>query len=135
MASETDAPAGLTDVLHRMGHGLFQYPTPDGYPDQELPWMGTLMWRWNFALALANNNQPGVRTGIAQLLKALGFGRILKIEKLFGHLVGRMPSATELEALEMAQPDSRNVLDSKQFEERSALVAGLILASPAFQRC
>ena len=46
------------DSLHRMGQGLFQYPTPDGYPDEESPWLGTLLWRWNFAFALAGGKRP-----------------------------------------------------------------------------
>ena len=41
-----------------MGQGIFQYPTPDGYPDKASPWLGTLLWRWNFAFSLATNTVP-----------------------------------------------------------------------------
>ena len=63
LAADTHAPARsqVVQYLTRMGHGLFQYPTPDGYPDDETPWMGTLMWRWNFSLALASGHLGGAR--------------------------------------------------------------------------
>ena len=104
--------------LQRMGHGLFQYPTPDGYSDDELPWMGTLMWRWNFGLALASGNQPGVRVNLWPLRKSLNAGK--KTSAWFAHLIGRKPTETELKAT-TATDDPQTV--------------GLILASPAFQRC
>jgi len=118
-----------------MGHGLFQYPTPDGYPDQELPWMGTLMWRWNFALALANNNQPGVQIKLSPLLKALGAHRPIDAGRLFGHFTGRIPTTAEFEAI--AQSNALLIASKERdsSETRAAQAVGLILASPAFQRC
>jgi hypothetical protein len=133
--ADTHAGSGVTEALHRMGHGLFQYPTPDGYPDQELPWMGTLMWRWNFALALANNSQPGVRLTLPPLLKALGTGRLRVTERLFGHLAGRAPTAAELEALAQADGSLEASPGKDSFETMAAQTLGLILSSPAFQRC
>ena len=32
----------MLDYLIRMGHAPFQYPTPDGYPEEAAPWMGTM---------------------------------------------------------------------------------------------
>lgn len=133
--ADTHAGSGVTETLHRMGHGLFQYPTPDGYPDQELPWMGTLMWRWNFALALANNSQPGVRFALAPLLKALGSDLLPATERLFGHLAGRAPTAPEFEALAQAGGSLAASTGKDSSETMAAQTLGLILASPAFQRC
>jgi uncharacterized protein (DUF1800 family) len=118
LAADTQADKALLEPLQRMGHGLFQYPTPDGYPDEELPWMGTLMWRWNFALALAAGKQGGVRVDLRPLRKALG--QEAGAEVWFRYLVGRKPSAEELAAM------------TGENEEQSV---GLVLASPAFQRC
>lgn len=116
MAVDTQADKPLLEPLQRMGHGLFQYPTPDGYPDEELPWMGTLMWRWNFALSLAAGKQSGVR------LDARGLRRQMRMpsESWFAYLIGRRPTSQELSAL-ASDDEARHV--------------GLILASPAFQRC
>jgi hypothetical protein len=113
---DTQADRALLEPLQRMGHGLFQYPTPDGYPDEELPWMGTLMWRWNFALALAGGKQNGVQVDLHELRRQMHF-----IPRAwFTHLIGRTAKAEELKVL--------NTDDEAQY-------VGLILASPAFQRC
>ncbi|MBB5036114.1 DUF1800 domain-containing protein [Prosthecobacter dejongeii] len=124
VAADTQADQSILEPLQRMGHGLFQYPTPDGYPDEELPWMGTLMWRWNFALALAANKQLGAKVNLHPLHKALREpGTKAELGRWFGHLIGRQPTGAELATLTQFSPDS------------SASAIGLILASPAFQRC
>ena len=121
MAADTHAEKYVLEPLQRMGHGFFQYPTPDGYTDDELPWMGTLMWRWNFGMALASGKQPGIRVNVHELGKALGNGKAANQTALwFAHLIGRAPKPEELSALEAE--------DEKQ-------TIGLILAGPAFQRC
>lgn len=116
LAADAHADKALLEPLQRMGHGLFQYPTPDGYPDEELPWMGTLMWRWNFAIALAAGKQNGVRINLHDLRRQLHFTP----SGWFPHLVGRAPTEAEEKSLKP--------------QDEAGLV-GLILASPAFQRC
>lgn len=116
LRADTQADKALLEPLQRMGHGLFQYPTPDGYPDEELPWMGTLMWRWNFGMALASGKQNGVRVNLYELRRQLK----MVTEAWFAHLIGRSPKPEELAAVKTE--------DETQF-------VGLILASPAFQRC
>ncbi|MDZ4287283.1 MAG: DUF1800 domain-containing protein [Prosthecobacter sp.] len=134
VAADTHADKGVVEPLQRMGHGLFQYPTPDGYPDEELPWMGTLMWRWNFALALAGGKQVGARVSLQPLVKALRQGKTdPDAATWFRHFVGRQPSQPELDIL---KPHSSltKVASPKSYAEAEQVV-GLILASPAFQRC
>ena len=121
LAADTHADRPVLEPLQRMGHGLFQHPTPDGYPDEELPWMGTLMWRWNFGLALAGNRLRGARVDLPALERAVvGRSPERRTERWFRHLVGRLPAPEELRTLEAAPAPAR---------------LGLILASPAFQRC
>ncbi len=50
----------LLDFVGRMGQLPFGWPTPDGYPDVAARWLGNLMPRWQFALALARNEIEGV---------------------------------------------------------------------------
>lgn len=124
LAADTQAEKTILEPLQRMGHGLFQYPTPDGYPDDELPWMGTLMWRWNFALALAANKQLGAKVELRPLRRALRKSNAeADITRWFAHFIGRLPTAPEIKALDQFAPGS----------PESSI--GLILASPAFQRC
>ena len=78
--------------------------------------MGTLLWRWNFAMALAANAQSGVRVDVLGLRRELGFAPA----QWFAQLVGRRPTAQEAAVFEGG-------------DEIRAV--GLILASPAFQRC
>ena len=125
VAADTHAHQPLVDWLHRMGQGLFQYPTPDGYTDEEAPWMGTLLWRWNFALTLAGAKIPTVQIAANKLRKALDAGRGKSADevttKLFAHFTGRQARPHELEAVRGLN------------NEAEAL--GVLLASPAFQRC
>ena len=133
-AADTSAEKSVLEPLQRMGHGLFQYPTPDGYPDEELPWMGTLMWRWNFSLALAGGKQPGARVNLTPLIQAL---REKEKEPdaatWFGHLIGRKPTQKELAAVTLPPPAKKDA--SPEYQAEAKQTVGLILASPAFQRC
>jgi hypothetical protein len=74
--------------------------------------MGTLLWRWNFALALSENRiDNGTRINPKRLTERAGGG-----ESLMAHLLGRKPNEPEIESWR----ESGNGL-------------ALALASPAFQ--
>src|SRR5262249_2893710 len=111
--ARTDCGMEMVDYLKRMGHAPFNYPTPEGYPDQATPWMGTLLWRWNFAVAISQNKIKGTRTDEESLRKQTG-GK----EPLMAHLLGRKATPEEAQA----------------FEDSGAGLA-LMLASPGFQVC
>ncbi len=111
--ARTDSGMEIIDYLLRMGHAPFNYPTPDGYPEPAAPWLGTLLWRWNFALAVSENKIKGTKVDLDALQKNSG-GEV----QLMAHLLGRKPSAEETQA----------------YHESGAGLA-LMLASPAFQRC
>lgn len=143
LAADTYAHSSLTEYLNRMGHAPFQYPTPDGYPDLSSYWLSTLLWRWNFALSVCDNKVPEVTIQLAELATAVGAlaergendetwqGSVsvtgLQLDKMFSHFVGRQPTTLErqtlFEFLALSKKDARPEL------------VGLILSSPAFQRC
>ncbi len=127
----------LTEYLSRMGHGLFQYPTPDGYPDHEAPWMGTLMWRWNFAMALTDGKLGGVQVPMADLEKAVGKtgGRDAVASRWWAYLTGRLPTAEELSALAEATQEPAGKDKGAAAQIAKAELLGVMLASPACQRC
>lgn len=111
--AQTDGAQGVIEYLHRMGHAPFSYPTPDGYPEEAMPWMGTLLWRWNFAVALSKNRIGGTQVRLDKLLANTG-GE----EGLMAHLLGRLPRSEE-----------------KELYRRSGDGLALLLAAPSFQRC
>jgi uncharacterized protein (DUF1800 family) len=110
--AETDAARPLTDHLSRMGEAPYQYPSPDGYPDVADPWTGSLLWRWNFAVALASGQIRGTSVDQARLKRALG-----DEAGIMAHFLGRQ-----------ATPD-----EAAAYRDSGAGVA-LMLASPGFQR-
>ncbi len=112
-AAEIDDGTAVLDYAMRMGHVPFQYPTPDGYPEEDTPWIGTLMWRWHFADALARNDVPGVSVEWDALQSAAG-----ERTALAAHFLGRAVSPSEI-----------NLMD------QSGHGPAAVLASPAFQRC
>src|SRR5688572_1601091 len=104
LGADTHAHQPLIEYLQRMGQGPFQYPTPDGYPDRAAPWLGTLLWRWNFAFALASNRVPTVTVALDELANAIGAGvggakNELRPERLVPYFIGRAGSAAERGAL------------------------------------
>ncbi len=121
LAVDTHAGRPLLEVLERLGQPLFRHPTPDGYPDEAAPWMGTLLWRWTFAAQLARGEVAGVRVDV-QGLQAM-FGGAPSLARAGSYLLGRALTPAERRALEPAWADDRR------------LGLGLLLASPAFQRC
>jgi uncharacterized protein (DUF1800 family) len=111
--AETTASNELTEYLRRLGHAPFRYPTPDGYPEEATHWKSTLLWRWNFAAALAENRIKGTHIDLNELRARIGGD-----EALLATIFGRKPSESECAA----------------FLEPGAGLA-LAIAAPAFQRC
>jgi uncharacterized protein (DUF1800 family) len=121
VGADTHAHAPLIEFLVRMGQGVFEYPTPDGYPDKTTPWLGSLLWRWNFAFALATGKVPSVHVPVKKLLVALNANGRESDETLFRYLAGRSPSEEE-----------RNAMRSAALADPAEQL-GLLLASPQFQ--
>ncbi|PZM79281.1 MAG: hypothetical protein DKT66_22655 [Candidatus Melainabacteria bacterium] len=134
-ATGADTMAGdeVLEYLTRMGHGPFQYPTPDGYPTEANPWLGTLLWRWNFAFALCSNFIENAGVSLDTLCTAIGLEDLDSIKKtpevLFSYMAGRSPNHEESKAIK----DYVSRRDFKDEKVRDELV-GLILSSPAFQK-
>ena len=109
--AQTDADRGVMSYLEKMGQVPFRYPTPDGYPARAQHWYATLLWRWKFALALANNHIQGTQIARKELQTAFGGDAALAATVL-----NRQPGVEESDAL-----------------SKSGDALALLLASPAFQ--
>jgi uncharacterized protein (DUF1800 family) len=129
--ADTHAHTPLIDYLARMGQGPFQHPTPDGYPDEATPWLGTLLWRWNFAFNLSANQIPSVTLSTERLASAIinSIGADVLPSTLLSYFLGRKGRPEEIGAL----GDYGNGLNLENEKQRAELF-GLVLASPAFQR-
>jgi len=91
--------------------------------------MGTLLWRWNFAFALAAGEVPSVNAPLEKLAAALrAGGDAPQAEMYFRYATGREPTAAERAALDSAEAKLG------PGDARHAPLLGLVLASPAFQR-
>ncbi|MBL9150083.1 MAG: DUF1800 domain-containing protein [Phycisphaerae bacterium] len=108
----TDGGPAILDALRRMGHAPSEYPTPDGYPLEPEPWLGTLFWRWNFAADLVAGSLDGTSVDRERLVRQFGGAA-----NLTAHILGRRPTSNESAVLT---------------DDAHALT--LALASPAFQR-
>ncbi|MBI5366780.1 MAG: DUF1800 domain-containing protein [Planctomycetes bacterium] len=126
LGAETDAGRPVLDYLGRMGQSPFQYPTPDGYPDEAYPWLGTVLWRWNFALALVHGGIQGTRFDAAALATALARGSNGEPATALSRLLlGRAPAPTEAAAL-------AEIRRGRSADAACADAAAVLLASPAF---
>lgn len=130
VGADTHAHPPLVEFLGRMGQALFEYPTPDGYPQHDDAQAASLLWRWSFATALAHQQIPTVTAPLAELESAFiaaNGARLSSAERWATHLLGRAPSPALRERLEASQRAFGSF-------ELPATV-GLLLASPEFQRC
>ena len=132
LGADTHAHQPLIEYLLRMGQGPFEYPTPDGYPDKAAPWLGTLLWRWNFAFTLTSGHVPSVDVSLDRLVQAVGGSgdNGLRPARLLPYFIGRAGTEAEVKALD----DYRASTVIRDGNHRAELL-GLVLASPAFQRC
>lgn len=109
--AQTDGGVDLIESLRRMGQGPSEYPTPDGYPLEAEPWIGSLFWRWNLAITLSRGRIRGTSVDQRALEQATG-----PLDARLAHLFGRTATDTELALVR----DSGDQL-------------GVALAAPAFQ--
>lgn len=108
--AESDGGKPLQEHLAHMGQPLNEWPMPDGYPDKTASWTGSVLARWNFALAFAGNAIAGT--------SARWEGNLM--ERLLARRASE-PGMAELKA----------ALHSH--EHAPAEYAALVLSSPAFQ--
>jgi hypothetical protein len=112
----TNGNRPLQEHLEKMGQPLYQWPLPDGYPHGAEAWKGTLLARWNFAIALCAGEIAGTYVNLRALTN----------------------DSTAAEALlqtVFCLPPDEPALRSLRENMRGTLVqqATLILASPQFQ--
>jgi hypothetical protein len=127
LGADTDGGKPLQTFLAQMGQPAFQWPTPDGPPDNSACWTSNLMPRWRFALALSQNQIEGT-----QLEQGLLLGTDSEAAD-FDHL-SELLLGTPLEP-EIRDELIESFADGGATDRQTMMeltIAGL-LASPAYQ--
>jgi len=131
LSSDVGNYRSLLRWLEIMGQPLFQWPAPDGYPDDSRSWTGNLLPRWNFALALLGNQIPGLQVPLTRLLEiARNSDQGEELNVLASFIFGR-PLDSEERAYFEKVGDGQS-LDQRRGQGLANAVA-LMIAGPAFQ--
>ena len=127
LEARSDGDPALHTFLARMGQRYFSWPTPDGYPDRAEAWQGNLLPRWQFALALMQNEIPG--TTVTDVIERMDDFQALgsSVNELSVRLLGAL-----LENADQLVHDLSAAGAVNDIEHRRTIAAGL-LASNAFQ--
>jgi len=110
---ESDCGPAVQKYLADMGQSPYEWPMPDGYPDRTSAWTGSLLARWNFAIAMTSGQIQGTRVD-------------------FGRLAGKMD---RLSIGELALNTSPNLgrVAARHAMSDPAQAAALALCAPEFQ--
>ncbi len=136
VSADTDGGEALQKHLSSMGQALYQWPMPDGFPEKAAAWTGSLLGRWNFALALTGQQIGGTTIDLEAPFKALKAQDDADKVKTLVEMILNVPAdSNEVRPLvatlnnHIAQAKRSNLPEKSIFAE----VAALVIASPAFQ--
>jgi uncharacterized protein (DUF1800 family) len=122
--ADTDGGQPLQEHLRRMGQPLHLWPMPDGYPDRTQAWAGSLLARWNFAIALTHGAIKNTSINLPALLDKRNYAEALP-EIVLGRRSGEMAALTQNLAMQ---------LKSETDKVRAAQhAAALLLCTPEYQ--
>jgi len=127
MEADVDPGKWLMWVPGELRHGLFDWDTPDGYPDTFEYWSGSLLNRWNFAQGVIGDWNNGIDPDLPFLANppASDAELVDQIDQQF--LAGGM------------SPETRNVIldymsaNPHTGDWRVRQVMNLVISSPEFQ--
>jgi uncharacterized protein (DUF1800 family) len=124
-----DPTAGGSELrtqTRRASHELFQWATPDGYPDRMEAWVATPLPRWNFTERVSRNDLTGVTIDVDALFGPTGTAQEVADridEKLFG---GLMPAVEKNEIVSYVGAGTPSIATRQE-------ALGLALSAPSFQ--
>jgi hypothetical protein len=123
----TNGGAPIQEHLARMGQSLFEWPTPDGPPEDRAAWQTGLFARWEFAYQLARNRIEGTEVDLPSLLETAGTVDPGEIFDALANIVLGSPLT------DPARKEIVRLLSNEADDEVPALFLAGLLASPAFQ--
>jgi uncharacterized protein (DUF1800 family) len=118
--ARVDSAEAIAQRLNEMGQPLYRKVEPTGYSSKNQEWMNSsaLLGRMNFALALAQGKLPGISVAVSES-DPIAAARLLVPAPLSGGTRDTI---------------AQSLADPKAASGTAALVAGLLLGSPEFQR-
>ncbi|HEC23146.1 MAG TPA: DUF1800 family protein [Chloroflexi bacterium] len=122
----------LANWLRTLGQPLFQWGTPDGYPDEAAAWATNLLPRWNFCLALIGGGVNGVTLPLEELAQAGDATDTDSALDVFAQLILGEPLEAATKQLFSAYVGGSDISDAET-RERIGEALAIMLASPAFQ--
>ena len=140
VGADVQIPLLLVQWTSRIGQPLYQCEPPTGYSDKADAWVntGALLSRLNFSLALTSNRLRGAQVDIDSLF---GGDMAANPHAILDHaiqlLLGDQASQETRDTLEKQLEDPQILqatLDDKVKQVNAAMIAGLVLGSPEFQR-
>jgi uncharacterized protein (DUF1800 family) len=140
VGAEVQVPLALVQWTSRIGQPLYQCEPPTGYSDKADAWVntGALLSRMNFSLALTANRVRGAQTDIDSLFGGeMGVEPHATLNRAIELILGGDASQETRATLEKQMDDPQILqatLDDKVKQVNVAMIAGLVLGSPEFQR-
>jgi uncharacterized protein (DUF1800 family) len=140
VGADVAMPLMLVQWTNRIGEPLYQCEPPTGYSDKADAWVntGALLTRMNFALALTSNRLRGAQVNIDPWFGGdTAANPHATLERAIQTFLGGQASQETRETLEKQMDDPQILqatLDDKVKQVNGAMIAGLVLGSPEFQR-
>ena len=140
VGAEVGVPLMLVQWTTRIGEPLYQCEPPTGYSAKADAWVntGALLNRMNFSLALTANRLRGAQVDVDSLLgNRPAADPDANLDRAIQVLLGGQVSAETRDTLEKQLNDPQILqatLGDPVKEVNSAMIAGLVLGSPEFQR-
>ena len=140
VGADVDVPFALVQWTNRIGQPLYQCEPPTGYSNKADAWVntGALLNRMNFSLALTGNRLRGTQVNMETLLgDRAAADPHATLNRAVEALLGGQPSQQTRETLEKQLADPQILqasLDDPVKQVNAAMIAGLVLGSPEFQR-
>jgi uncharacterized protein (DUF1800 family) len=140
VGAEVGIPLLLVQWTSRIGQPLYQCEPPTGYSDKSDAWVntGALLSRMNFSLTLTSNRLRGAQVDIDSLFGSdTAANPHATLDRAIQVLLGGQASQETRDTLEKQLDDPQILqaaLDDKVKQVNAAMIAGLVLGSPEFQR-
>ncbi len=135
LGGDVDLSPPLLFGMARMGQPMFQYEAPTGFPDRAATWInsGALLARINFAMQLAASRVPGTQVDLKPFeAEEVALDRLL--DEMSVRLTGGTLSPATRKAILDQLANSTDRAARMDTNREAATLAGLVLASPEFQR-